>query len=237
MEEIPLTGGRVTQGVVRKGGYVYRPCCANADFVHRVLRWLERKRCFAAPRFIGIAQDGREVTTYLEGESPDNLGCFNDAQLYAAGQIIRELHDALSDFPAISDAQAFGQTVCHNDLSPCNFMFRNGLPYAVFDWDAAQTGDPLDDVAYAAWMWCDIGNADNTPADAGHKIKVLLDAYGLPNKTRARLIEHIHAQMRRVALSAFAAHTPQWDACGQWAEACDKWLYEHQNEITSGELP
>jgi len=225
--EIPLAGGRVTQGVVRRGEYVYRPCCSNASFVHDVLRWLEGKGVSAAPRFIGLADDGREITSFLEGTSPGNLGCFSDAQLQAAGKIIRELHDALFDFPACGA----GQTVCHNDLSPCNFMFQNGLPYAVFDWDAARAGDPLDDLAYAAWMWCDIGNADSAPADVGRKIKILPDAYGLPDQARTHLIEHIHAQMRRVAASAFSARTPQWDACGKWAEACAEWLHTHKNEI------
>ena len=87
MREIPLTGGRVTQNVTRKGICVYRPCCANAAFVHRVLRWLEQKQVAAAPRFIGIARDGREITSFLEGAAPDNLGYFGDAQLRAAGKI------------------------------------------------------------------------------------------------------------------------------------------------------
>jgi Ser/Thr protein kinase RdoA (MazF antagonist) len=227
IDEIPLANGRVTRGVVRKGEYVLRPCCANSPFVHDVLRWLDGKGVSAAPRFIGVAPDGREITSFLEGASPENLGDFNDAQLRAAGKIICTLHGALSDFPGCLP----GQTVCHNDLSPCNFMFQNGLPYAAFDWDAACIGNPLGDIAYAAWMWCDIGNAENTPLGVGHKIKALLDAYGLPHEMRSHLIEHMYAQMRRVAASAFAVHTPEWDACGQWAEACEQWLHIHQKEI------
>jgi hypothetical protein len=42
-EEFALSGGRITQGVVRKGNYVLRPCCPNSDFVHKVLMWLEKK--------------------------------------------------------------------------------------------------------------------------------------------------------------------------------------------------
>jgi len=227
MCEIPLTGGRVTQNVTRKGDYVYRPRCANSAFVHRVLRWLEQKQVHAAPRFIGIAEDGRGITSFLEGSSPGNLDYFSDAQLHAAGGVIRLLHDALSDFPGCSP----GQTVCHNDLSPCNFMFRDGLPYAVFDWDAARFGSPLEDVAYAAWMWCNVGDAPSAPAEVSRKIRVLLDTYELPNEMRPELIDHMHAQMRRVAASAFSAHTPQWDACGQWAQGCGRWLSAHQADI------
>jgi len=227
VDEIELTGGRVTQGVTRKGDCVYRPCCANSPFVHGVLLWLERKNIILAPRFIGIAPDGREITSFLEGTSPENLGYFSDAQLQAAGKLIRKLHDALSDFPGCAP----GQTVCHNDLSPCNFMFQGGLPYAVFDWDAARAGDPLDDVAYAAWMWCNVGDEPSAPADVGRKVKVLLDAYGLPTESRVNLIEHIHAQTRRVAASAYAARTPEWDACARWAEGCGNWLRTHQEKI------
>lgn len=41
-QEILLTGGRITQGVARRGDRVYRPMCANSDFVHRVLVFLEK---------------------------------------------------------------------------------------------------------------------------------------------------------------------------------------------------
>ena len=63
-EEIPLIGGRVTTGVVRKGEYVLKPCCPNSAFVHTVLKWLEQKDVTVAPKFIGILEDGREITTF-----------------------------------------------------------------------------------------------------------------------------------------------------------------------------
>jgi aminoglycoside phosphotransferase (APT) family kinase protein len=31
---------------------------------------------------------------------------------------------------------------------------RTDLPYALIDFDLATPGDPLDDVAYAAWLYC-----------------------------------------------------------------------------------
>jgi len=223
-DEIPLTGGRMTPNVVKKGNYVLRPCCANSKFVHEVLEWLEKKDVSASPRFIGIADDGREITSFLEGESPDDLGYFNDNQLFKAGKIIKELHMALSDFRGCSD----NQTVCHNDLSPCNFMFKNGLPYAVFDWDAAEINDPLNDVAYASWMWCDIGNDENTPAEVGKKIKVILDAYQLCKERRNLLIAKIHEQIQRVSKSLYA---DSYFEPSKWANNCGLWLEKYQNQI------
>ena len=42
-EEIPLTGGRVTNNVTKIGKFVHRPCCNNSSFVHNVLLWIEQK--------------------------------------------------------------------------------------------------------------------------------------------------------------------------------------------------
>ena len=215
--ETQLLGGRITKGVVRKGDYVLRPCCQNHLFVHAVLKWLERKGVSLAPRFIGMTEDGREITSFLCGTSPDNLQCYNDEQIYRAGMIIKELHLALRDFAGCAN----GQTVCHNDLSPCNFMFMNEMPYAVFDWDAAGIGDPMDDIAYAAWMWCDIGNDDYTPTEISIKIGVMLDAYGLEKKQRVALVPSMHVQMQRVADSLLEGGFADGH---KWATECKRWL-------------
>jgi hypothetical protein len=231
-DEVPLAGGRMTQGVVKKGDYVLRPCCSNYAFVHGVLKWLENKGVTVAPRFIGLSEDGREITTFLEGTSPENLRTYNgnpdwqptDNQFFEAGKIIKILHTALSDFPGCQ----FGQTVCHNDLSPCNFMFKNDLPYAVFDWDAAGIGDPLNDLAYAAWMWSDIGNNEISPGEKGHTIKVILDSYELCKEQRGLFIVKIHEQIQRVSKSLLADNHIQ---ASQWANDVDEWLYKHQNQV------
>ena len=224
-DEIILTGGRMTQGVVKKGDHVLRPLCTNSGFVHKVLEWLEYSNVSVSSRFIGISDDGREITSFLEGDSPDNLGWFNDDQLYEAGKIIKILHSALCNFPGCS----INQTVCHNDLSPCNFMFKNGLPYAVFDWDAADINDPLNDLAYASWMWCDIGNDEYTPAEIGRKIKVILDAYQLHKDHRYLLTEKMHEQIQRVSKSHLAINN---HATTLWANKCDFWLEQNQNQVT-----
>ena len=223
-DEIPLAGGRVTQGVVKKGDFVIRPCCSNSVFVHEVLKWLETKDSTASPRFIGLTDDGREITSFLEGTSPGNLGDFSNIQLSEAGRVIMHLHTALADFPGCPD----GFVVCHNDLSPCNFMFKNDLPYAVFDWDAATINDPVTDVAYAAWMWCDIGNDENPPVAVGKKVKVLLDGYGLEQSKRSTFIEKIHSQIKRTADSLF--NDNMLDGYN-WAKSCNLWLEQHGREV------
>jgi len=231
-DEIPLTGGRMTQGVVKKGNYVLRPCCINSVFVQEVLKWLETKSVSVAPRFVGLTDDGREIITYLSGVSPENLGTYKgntqwkptEDQLFETGKIIKILHTALIDFPGCM----YGQTVCHNDLSPCNFMFENDLPYAVFDWDAAGIGDPLNDLAYAAWMWSDLGNEENSPVDIGKTINAILDAYELSSEKRFSFHERIHEQIRRVTKSLHEANLVH---NSQWAHDVGQRFYTIQNQV------
>lgn len=227
--ETPLSGGRITHGVMRKGDFVCRPLCANSGFAHRVLLWLEQKGLSCCPRFISLDESGREITTYLDGETPSNLGYFTDEQCLEATRIIMSIHDAMRDFPDCLP----GQTICHNDLSPCNFRFTNGMPYAVFDWDTAALGSPHDDLAYAVWMWLDIGNDENDVQQTVRRMKLMLDAYGVMREDRTGFTARITAQMRRVASGDYPT-AEQAAATREWAQQCEKWLsaynaYIHKN--------
>lgn len=215
--EIPLSGGRITQGVVRIGDRVHRPQCTNAEFAHAVLAHLEGKGIPFAPRFFGLDSKGREVLSYLPGDVPRNLGIHSPEQCAQAARIIRALHDALGDFPGCPD----GMTVCHNDLSPCNFTFLDGLPRAVIDWDAAAFGDPLDDLAYAAWMWLDVGNPDRAPDAVASGMAIMLHAYGAPDP--ANLCARMVGQMARVGSGIFPTEA-QTAATRRWTEDCRRWL-------------
>lgn len=218
MEEIPLSGGRVTSGVVRIGDTVRRPLCQNSEFVHRVLRFLEPSGLPVA-RFLGIDEKGREILSFLPGKAPDNLGKFSLGQLKAAARIIRRLHDALRFFPGC----ASGQTVCHHDLSPCNFLFVEQQPAFVIDWDACAIGDPIDDLAYALWMWLDVGNPDFSPTEILERMEYMLDAYQLEPERRIGLSLRMERQMDRVSRSLFPS-PEQTKATQCWAKDCRQWL-------------
>jgi hypothetical protein len=218
-KEIILTGGKVTKNVTKKGKFVYRSCCKNFTFVHNVLLWIEKKNPAIAPHFIGLAEDGREIITFLEGHSPDNLGDRPLEQLYNAGKLIKTLHELLSDFPGCIQ----GQTVCHYDLSPCNFMFHDDIPYAVFDWDAAKIGEPMDDLAYAMWMWCDIGNKEQSIELAKVKIGSMMDGYGIKKfDISGKIIE----QMDRVYNSTIGLK--EWENFRQWVKECKEWVIKYE---------
>ena len=68
LEEMSLSGGRLTPGIVRVGNTVRRPGKANAAFAHDLLLFLEDQDFPFAPRFLGMDDQGREILSYLEGE-------------------------------------------------------------------------------------------------------------------------------------------------------------------------
>ena len=114
-EAIPLEGGRTTAGVVRIGDTVRRPTNPNSAFVHELLEHLEHAGFDAAPRFLGLDEEGREILSFHGGQVPPELQPDHDDDvLRAAAVLIRRYHDAVAGSPLAGDAEV----VCHNDLSP-----------------------------------------------------------------------------------------------------------------------
>lgn len=231
MEEEILTGGRVTAQVVRRGEFVHRTPCKNAAFVHQVLEFLEAGGVEGVPRYRGLDQQGREVLTFLPGQVPPDLGFFTQAQCCQAVERMKAFHSCLRDFPGCPP----GWTVCHNDLSPCNYVFQEGRPVGIIDWDAAAFGHPLDDLAYALWLWLDLGNEEYSYATVQQRMGVMLDAYGVAAGERPGMGKRIHRQMERVAQSVFP--TPQQTAAtSQWARRSQTWLRGFWNSLYPGRL-
>jgi hypothetical protein len=72
--EISLPAGRMTQGVIRRGGQLLRPMGAWSGAVHEYLRHLESAGFAGAPRYLGT--DGeREILTFIDGEVPAARPC------------------------------------------------------------------------------------------------------------------------------------------------------------------
>lgn len=58
-QEILLTGGRITQGVARRGDRVYRPMCANSVFpteaqTRATHQWTQRCRDWVRTNLCGL---------------------------------------------------------------------------------------------------------------------------------------------------------------------------------------
>jgi hypothetical protein len=185
--------------------------------VHRLLRHLEAVEFAGAPRLLGIDDQGREVLGYIEGWVPPNLDLFPDVALLQAALLLRALHDATAG----TELAAGHEVVCHNDPSPCNYVFRDDLPVAMIDFDHAAPGDRLRDVAYAGWLWVLSGEADAPPVeDQGRRLALMADAYGIG---RAGLVEAIaRRQTENLADALARSHSGDPAVCA-YAEASAAW--------------
>ena len=204
---VALEGGRTTAAVVRIGDTVRRPTGPHSAFVHRVLEHLATRRFVAAPTFLGIDDRGREIVSFIAGDVPRDLGLYSDRQLTAAAALLHRLHDATADFASTKP----GEVVCHGDASPCNHVFRDGLPVALIDFDAAFVGARRDDLGYAAWLWLDLGDPDIDAGEQGRRLAVFVDAYGAPRS------DAIDAVLDAQAALARRASRPE---VRDWALAC-----------------
>ncbi|MFJ7201057.1 MULTISPECIES: phosphotransferase [unclassified Streptomyces] len=145
--EEPLSGGRITPGVVRVGSTVRRPAAASSSFVADLLDRLWQQGFTGAPRHLGFDAAGREVLSYLPGWVPARFQRWTDPQAAAAGSLLRALHDATRG----SRLAGRHPVVCHHDPGPNNAVFANDVPVAFIDFDTAAPGDPLEDLGYMAW--------------------------------------------------------------------------------------
>ncbi len=170
--------------------------------VHALLRHLEAVGYPAAPRLLGIDEAGREILTYVDGVVPTGAdpSVVTDLAVADAGRLIRELHEAVAGF-SLPDGVSWHfrslggpgpYVVCHHDLSPRNTVFRGGRAVAFIDWDLATPEALIHDLLHAAWQFVPLatdetcrGHGWSLPPDRGRRLRLLLDAYGLPDQDRA----------------------------------------------------
>lgn len=226
-EEV-LTGGNVS-AVARVGDTVRRDTGPWTPAVHALLRHLEGVGFDGAPRVLGIDGRGREVLSYIPGDVPDRASpeVVTEQILARIGRLLGRYHEAASGFelpagvswhhPALPGGRT---VVCHNDISPGNTVFCDGLPVAFLDWDLASPAPAAWDLAHVAWQFVplsdDAGCARNgwsSPPDRALRLRILCDAYGLTNRERAgfsrlvvRRIETTASGIESLAAEGVAAH-------------------------------
>ncbi|MET8768592.1 aminoglycoside phosphotransferase family protein [Streptomyces sp. NPDC004658] len=194
--EVPLSGGRITRGVVRVGDTVRRPVTPSSRFVAELLDHLQQQGYTGAPRHLGYDPAGRDMLSYLPGWVPARFQRWTDPQVAAAGTLLRGLHDATRG----SRLAGRCPVVCHHDPGPNNTVFSDDVPVAFIDFDTAAPGDPLEDLGYMAWTWCVSSKPVAPPAAAqAAQVRILADAYGLPAAARPCLVEAILDRQTRNA--------------------------------------
>lgn len=263
--EIPLAGG-ADSDVVRLGETVRRGGRAWSPAVLDLLRHLEHQGFDGSPRALGFDEQGREVLTFIEGEVgkgdgfiADQDGRFDvrlpdyvwaDSVLARLGQLLRSYHDAAADFVWIDrewrlEARHPVETICHNDLTPWNTIFRAGLPVAFIDWDAAAPGPRSWELGFVAWRWVPFWRDEKCKAhglrtgvgDKARRFQLLLEAYGI-----APEIEIMKAAIERVRqmeqhMHSLAATGSAWETELERRGILDEvaleitWMEEHATEL------
>lgn len=107
----------------------------------------------------GIDEEGRELLTYLGGESgPQGWAkVVDDAGLVSFARFLRRCHDAVAGFRLPGglswctgeSGPSDGGVVCHGDFGPWNIVWRQQDLVGILDWDYARPADRLHDIAYA----------------------------------------------------------------------------------------
>jgi hypothetical protein len=194
VEEVPLRGGRVNEGVVRVGNTVRRPTGPRSDFVQRLLVHLERVQFEGAPRFLGVDAKGRQMLTLLPGAPLPGSALLTDDQLRSAAELLRRYHAAAASAPA--ELRGALETIVHGDVGPWNIMWQGDTAVALIDFDEARPGERVFDLGYLAWKGLRL-NASGPPApEQRRRLAVLAEAYGISvDATLMTAIDRAYASM------------------------------------------
>lgn len=219
--EVNLTGGNVS-GVTRRDDTVLREQKPWSGTVHRLLAHLSAAGFDHAPAYLGIDAAGREILSYVPGET-----CFDypfaagpaerRAVVAAAAQLLRAYHDATSSFALReSDSWMFAyegnlasEVICHNDFAPYNVTFLDGRPYGIIDFDTACPGPRIWDIAYALYRFVPLSHELYDPEQGRYReyeraidaaerralIELFFAAYGLerPADLFVQVIQRLQA--------------------------------------------
>jgi Ser/Thr protein kinase RdoA (MazF antagonist) len=213
-QEVVLAGSRLNR-VVRVGDTVHRPAGAWTPTVHALLRHLRGRGFTLGPQPLGFDEQGREVLSYVPGEAvgdslpwPDWV--WPEDLLAAVGRATAGYHDAVADFrPAgpiswHAGARPLGpdEIVCHHDIAPYNVVVEAGQLRGIIDWDLVGPGTRRSELAFVAWQWVPLQHPSitrlfgwRTEPDLGRRLRILLDSYGLTD--RSGFIDDVLARIQR----------------------------------------
>jgi hypothetical protein len=256
--ETPLNGGFTNAGLVmRAGDTVRRPL--THPVTHALLRHLEAVGFDGAPRLLGVDERGREVLSFIPGRvaiSAYAPWALTDEALVSVAELLRRYHDAARSFDPAPHAWPRsvppawqGGMICHNDPNLDNVVFRDGRAVALIDFDLACPGCAVWDVACASRLWAPLRDPQDVPAVlAGRtldRLRLFLDAYGLPERDRARVAEaavQAHAWCYRIVRDAVerghGSFVRMWRTGGrERADRTARWLAEQAPELRAEREP
>jgi hypothetical protein len=222
MPEEQLRGGNTTV-VVRVGDTVRRPVGPWTPAVHDLLDHLSAVGFTGSPRVLGIDEADREILEFVPGEvgslsatHPLPVWFRAPESCWSIGRWIRDFQSAQTDL-VVDPAKPWrrapgtqlgaGQVIVHHDVSPYNTVRRPDGSLVVLDWDFARPGNPIEDLAWAAWRWVPLMAGRQWQAEYGvgddedvrdrqkRNLAALLDGYGPSTRQRRELVSAITSQM------------------------------------------
>jgi len=196
MSEETLPGG-YTDGAVRIGGVVHKRASPWTPTVHALLRHLEYADVDGVPRALGFDEQGRQMLTYLPGDTVGNrtpwpAWVHSDSTLIQVGRWLRRVHDATVSFVPPADERWFiggtvrpGLIVGHQDAAPYNAVVDGDRLVGFCDWDTAGPSSREFDLALSALWWVPLCPPSAVEPLGFHdfvgrsrRLHLLLDAYG-----------------------------------------------------------
>jgi len=213
MDERRLDGGfdggaTVVDGTVRRKAGPWSPS------VHRLLAHLNEKGFDGAPRPLGVDDLGREVVSYLPGETvgsgrPWPAWTHTDEALVQVAGWLRRFHDAVLDFdPGIEAVWREGGIWCpgmvigHNDAAPYNAVWNDDRLVGFVDWDMSGPLTRESDLAWVAFSWVPLHARDVVQAegfthfsDRRRRLELFLAEYG-GDLTADGLLEVLRRRLR-----------------------------------------
>ena len=239
------------RAIIRIGATVHRPTHWWTPAVHELLHYLESVAFPYSPRVLGFDAEGREILSFIEGESGADswIKIITEDGLAKFARLLRAYHEAIRDFAPSPQAQwayrtgapAPGEIMCHGDFGPWNIVWQGDEPVGIIDWDMALPAQPRYDVLYAleySAPFCDDKKALEwnhfpSPPERRRRIEVFTAAYGLGEA--GDIVSDVAAMQRQVG--AFVAYMadrglqPQadWIADGELEEVEKRALWTEQH--------
>lgn len=235
-QEIPLSGGNASVGVVRVGATVRKPWTEHSSGVLDYMRIL-RERGIDLPEPLGQDDRGRMMTEFVPGHLAMNSPPLTREQFTRVGAMVRAIHDASHGLDA--DALNLGPAlipiaepdwVCHSDLTPWNLVI--GDRWVFIDWDGASASTRLWDLAYSAQAFT-LNDPTADPVRVADDLNAFLEGYEADTAMRSELpdvlsrrawamhdlLESAHHEGREPWASMYADfHGAHWLAVARFVE-------------------
>ena len=233
----PLSGGNTHESIVRIGETVRRPAGAWTPAVHALLAHLDAAGFAAAPRVLGLDDEGREVLTYVPGDVvwPGHFDLLEgDDALAEVARLIRRYHDLVASFVPPPDAAWWDlaadptgshEVICHNDFAPWNLVHGADGGWTFIDWDLAAPGRRAWELGWALLSFVPL--TPDRPLDdkaIARRLGIFMSAYGAPQELEAALSAAVERGEHEAASKA-AKHGEIWaGAAARVAASASRWL-------------